>query len=239
MIIGSRSRNAAPTGSRWRYAILALAVMALVGAACGETAAGTEEPTVAALPESGDAAGEGATEDGAGGSGAGAASTPSDPPTDEEAEAAQLRYEQCLADQGVNLDEVFGNFEESDGEAVTFGIEVDDEADFESMMEDFDEANQLCEPILEEVFGSFELSPEQEAAFGDANAAFSECMAEAGFEIDAEAGANTFGFEIDTDNMEKLDAAMADCQQVMQDILEEQGIDFGSTDVVTGEGSDS
>ncbi len=216
---------------RLRAAIGLIAALGMLGAACGPTSAATDEPTVAAIDEP--SAPDGTEEP--------ADTNPDDPPSAEEVEAAQLRFDQCMADQGIDIDEMFGEGPDSgDGDAVE--IEVDEDADFEAMMAKLDEANRICQPILEEVFGSFELSPEDESAFADAQAAFSECMADAGFDIDTgDDGSMVFGFETSGDDIEAMESAMTECSSIMEKVLADQGVEFGipggSTDDEDGDDS--
>lgn len=93
-------------------------------------------------------------------------------------------YESCLEDEGIPP--ALFAFEEG-------GVDVDDpqaEADAEAAMEaleDIDpalleEAAEACAPLLENVAGIPDLTPEQEALMEDANAAFQECMTEQGID---------------------------------------------------------
>ena len=207
---------------RLRAAVGLLAALGLLGAACGPTSAAEDGPTVAALDEAD------ATTAASNSTAGSADANPDEPPTEEEAEAAQVRFDRCMADQGIDVDELFGEVTDSGGGAAV-EIEVDEEVDFEAMMAELDEANRICQPILEEVFGSFELSPEDESAFTDAQAAFSECMADAGFDIDTgDDGSMVFGFETDGDDIEPLESAMTECNKIMEQVLSDQGVDFGT-----------
>lgn len=200
---------------RRRFTAL-VAVSALALAACGST---DTDPTaaVADVP----AAGTETDADGGSGSGDGAddgADAGSDsggdrePPTQEEVEAASLAYEQCLDDAGVDIDFGSGGGEAIDGStdgeagngAVIDGGEFDDIDGLEAAFEE-------CEGILEDTFGSFEPSPEDEARLRDAEAAFANCMSERGFDFEEPGdGSGVIQFDESVDE-DALQEALDEC----------------------------
>lgn len=194
-------------------AIGSLLAIGLLASACGG-AATDDGPSVAALPadssESAAATDENSedTDD--------APVNPEDV-SDEDVEAAQFRYDQCMIDNGVDTQELFGDVE--DGGSVM--IEAGD--DFEAEFEAYEAANEECQPILEEVFGDFSFSPEQEAEFADIEAKFNQCMTDKGFPIssgDGDSAGGGIGFEIETesaDDFEELESAMDECDKVFEE----------------------
>ena len=187
-------------------AVGALLAIGLLASACGSTAT-DDGPEVAALPpESGESDAPAEDNDGP-------ASVDPEDVSEEDAEAAQFRYDQCMIDNGVDVEELFGDVE--DGGAVT--IEADD--DFEAQYEAYEAANEECEPILEEVFGDFSLSPEQEAEFADVQAKFNQCMSDSGFPITPSGDSGeAIGFEVDADgDFEELESAMDECNKIFED----------------------
>ncbi|MEM9610599.1 MAG: hypothetical protein AAGA99_24520 [Actinomycetota bacterium] len=191
--------------SRPRRRLVGAAVLAaaVVLGACGTGGSGDEEAsaaTIASLPgEDGDTA----DGDGDGGSGGDA-----DPPTDEEIEAAQIEFERCMADAGIDLS----------GPSDSASIEGGDDDEVQSFelgegesFEDLEAAMEQCDSILEDTFGSFEPSPEEQAELADAEAAFANCMTDAGFEISNEDGAIAIGSDGEDD--EAVEAALDDCSE--------------------------
>lgn len=183
-----------------------LLFITLFAAACGSAGETTSAPAVADI-----ATEEEPTESSSARSPSSSSERPE--PTEEEAEAAQLRYDRCLADEGVDVDTLFGDL---DGEqaGVIDATEIDD---FDAQFEAYEAANEACQPILEEVFGSFDLSPEEEAEFADAEAKFNQCMTDKGFAVDGNA------ISTDVDDFEALDSAADECGSV----FEGSGIEFG------------
>jgi hypothetical protein len=132
------------------------------------------------------------------------------------AEEANVAFEQCLADNGV--DNAFGGSggESIDGEEdgpQTMRLDFDSEEEAEA----FNEALDECNEIFEDAFGEFELSPEQEAEFADAEAAFNQCMAEQGFEM------SDGGFEVE--DIDDLDATTDQCDEIFEDLNDSIGED--------------
>ena len=110
------------------------------------------------------------------------AEAPDDP------ELAYALYDDCMAEQGFDFSTSFGG----DGEDGAIDIqeseiELDDpqaqQLDFEDFDEAFDEANAACEQHLANIDSGFDLDPEQQALFEDAQLEWAACMRDAGFDI--------------------------------------------------------
>lgn len=210
------------TIARGRKRLLAaLAAVALLGAACG---AGDDEagPAVADLPAAGGDSAVDATDDGD--------SESDGPSTEMSPEEAELAFEQCMDEQGVDLGigASEGEAIETDGDdgATQGAVALGSEEDFEK----FESAMQACNSILDAAFGDFELSPEEEAAMKDAEAAFAQCMDEQGFpqsagdddvqvdEAGDDSGGAVFSFDFDEDqDPDAIEAAFEVCDQVFED----------------------
>ena len=182
----------------------------LVLSACGSTAASdaaNEESettaTVASLPEQ--TSTEEATAD--------EASSAEDSELVDEsveeltAEEAQLKFEQCLLDAGI--DSPFAGTEgesigaSEDGAGIAFEL---DEEDFEAF--------EKCNEILSESFGEFTPSPEQEAIIQDAQLEFDQCMTDKGFDVSGGAS-----FELGEGvSIDDLQVASDECSSVF-DVL--------------------
>ena len=123
---------------------------------------------------------------------------------DVDPEIAMAEYEQCLADNGIDL---ASSGEDGDAFAMEFEVEPGDE---DLVMEDFEAAAAECDSILEDAFGEFELSPEEEAEMADQMLEMQRCLAEKGIDIETDDGNAAFqiGGDLDFDEME---AAMDEC----------------------------
>ncbi len=183
------NRASSPKPGRLAAAIAALALMV---SACG-TETATEEPSVAALDADSETS---SGQDTTGPDG----NQDSDPPTDTEIEQAELQFQQCLEDNGISTGgapgeaggEVVAGSDDSGSQAMVQEFEVGD--DFEAAEAAFAE----CDRFLEDVYGAYTPSPEEEAAFQHAEAAFETCMSNNGIEIDtsgAEGAAISFKVE--------------------------------------------
>ncbi len=88
-------------------------------------------------------------------------------------EEAMLEFTECMRDHGVDLPDP-----ETDGSgrgAIVLQNEGDDE--------DFQEAQEACQPIMDEAMGEIEIDPEREAEMREELLAFSECMREHGIDM--------------------------------------------------------
>jgi hypothetical protein len=197
-------------------ALCLAAALSLTAAACGADADETSSSGVATLAESPDGAGS-ASADGADGSAADSSlikavdgvEAPEDP------EEAFRLYEQCLANAGF-ADEGTIGLAEAGGASVEVDAETS-EGDPQLADDDFDvdaweEANSDCEPHLANALKGLELSPEQEAAFDDANLLYVRCMQDAGFDMSIDSdGFVDFINDGENVDFEAYDTADAEC----------------------------
>lgn len=118
----------------------------------------------------------------------------------ENPEDAFALFGQCMTDAGFD----FGDTAGASGLiqiAPNAAVSGDDDAnpqDQSGSFEDFDpeafdEANEACEGHLANVDSGFDMTPEQQAAFEDAQLEMSECMEEQGFAIPELASAGDGG----------------------------------------------
>lgn len=117
-------------------------------------------------------------------------------------EEAMRLYSECMRDQGIDMPDP------TSGGGV---IEISgDGGDFEAM----DAAAAVCEPILEDAFGEFEMSPEQQAEMLDQELAFAQCMRDNGVDWPDPSGDLSGGVAIqlpDDIDPDSLNAAMSAC----------------------------
>ena len=162
----------------------------------------------------------------------------------ENPEDAFALYDECLQDAGFGGGFVVGADDATSGaisvEEFDLGdaVEVDpqnvgiEDLDFE----EFDEAMRACEGHLANVDGGFDLSPEEQAAFDDAQLEWADCMEEQGVElpdIDTNGG---FAIQVEVDgdaidpatgqpdfeaadfDFETFEAAASQCDQVFEEL---------------------
>lgn len=190
---------------RSRFASL-LVGSALLFAACGG-AVEADEPTVAALP---DAAESAAAPDNDGSD----VETGEPSVSDMTPEEAGLAFSQCLEERGIDDPfaagggEVIGDDEDGPQTGI---VSFDSDADFEA----FEQAQEECGKLLGDAFGDFNPSPEQEAAFKDAELKFNQCMTDLGFEMSGGA------IEIEDGGFEKLEEATKECDSVFEELNEQ------------------
>lgn len=125
-------------------------------------------------------------------------------PTEADFEEAQLAFESCMSDAGFEMD--FGG---GDGEVVSAEVGTAGSGDDPIGGDGFLEAMEDCDEAFDGLGGSFDPSPEQEAEMRDAETAFANCMADAGFEIETNGG--VMAFETGGDDFEAMDEAMQEC----------------------------
>lgn len=192
---------------------------ALIVAACGGAADTTEEPSVAALPETTESA-DGTEDKGGTNSNTGDENDETNGTTsDMTPEEAQLAFSQCLEEQGI--EDPFSN---GDGETIdgaeggqSAGIAFESDADFE----EFEAAMDECSDLLGDAFGEFEPTPEQEAQLADAELKFNQCMSDKGFTVRADGA-----LEFEGDDFEALEAAASECDDAFDafnESLDEDG----------------
>ena len=99
-------------------------------------------------------------------------STDPRPPVDPD--EAMLAYTECMREHGVDLPDPRPT---GDGRDAVVAVEVDPSSD------EFREAQEACEPIMEEAMGDLEIDPEREAEMREELLAFTECMREQGVDM--------------------------------------------------------
>lgn len=132
-------------------------------------------------------------------------------------------YDECMADAGFDFGATFF----SDGDSEDGGIIVDDVtlddsdpqtqnfADPEAFDEEFTAADEECQKHLANIDNQFDLDPEQQAQFEDAEIAWAECMRDKGIAIpDVDTGGDgiaiQIGPEIDPDDPQSSELDDAD-----------------------------
>jgi hypothetical protein len=167
---------------------LALGAAASLGAvACSGSASSTTETTsdpsrVATLTDA-DSTSDAEDE---GGDGAGTTDSAEAP---DDLELALALYDECMAEFGFAFETSVAGEGDGDGLAVEEQtLELDDpQAQGFDSPEDFDdsfnEANSTCEKHLVNVDSGFDLDPEQQARFEDAQLEWASCMREQGIDI--------------------------------------------------------
>lgn len=120
-----------------------------------------------------------------------------------DAELAMAQFESCMSDAGIDIGAVGadGGFTESFESDTDASSETANNTDIEAAMDE-------CNSILEDAFGEFDLSPEQQAELEDSNLELSRCLADAGFDVDLSGGSFALDESID---FEEFEAAMATC----------------------------
>ena len=197
-----------------RWLIAPVTAIALTAAACGSTGTATDAPELASIEEAAATTSTASTDDGA---------APADDSPDDEPEAsADDSADNAEPAAPVDPDQAFAEFEACMAEyGVTVAIggpggasvdELDPTGDqpFENITpEDIEAADAACQPILDNAFGSFDLSPEQEAEQADAMLEMQQCLSAAGFDIDMTGNAFQLSSDIDFDEFDKAMNACA------------------------------
>lgn len=99
---------------------------------------------------------------------------------------AMLDYTQCMRDEGIDMpDPEFSSTGASGGAIAIAGDDSGDEGgpmiDFDS--EEFQAAEEVCRPIMDEAIGSIEIDPEQQAEMREQMLEYAECMREQGVDF--------------------------------------------------------
>lgn len=204
---------------RFRTGAIAVAMVLAAGCAAGDgddDAGAAELPTLQSGASDDEAADESTSEsDDSGGGGARGSDEEVDP------EIAMAEYEQCMEEQGVSMSLAV---EGGDGASIET-LETDADANDDSLelsgegldLEEFEAAAEACDPILEDAFGSFEMTPEQEAEMADQMLELEKCLADEGFDIDM-SGGNSFQIGGDDMDFEAFEEAMQTCGNDIQTI---------------------
>jgi len=197
-----------------------IAVLSLTATACGGSQASEPSSEVASIGDDGsttDSTPDG-TADGSGGD----VDAPSDP-----AEAGAL-FDACMEDQGIEQAAPTGDGLDVADNAV--GDEVDPQSGASFSDEELDAAVEKCEFHLANVDDQLEMSPEQEAALADAEAAFNACMSDLGIDLGDTGDDGGISVEMeaadpqDDANAEKFEAfqeASNQCAGVFDDIFDD------------------
>lgn len=110
---------------------------------------------------------------------------------------AMADFEACMADLGIDIGSPGGSG------TMTQEFEMESDGDGQPLdPESMDEAIAECDAILEDAFGSFELSPEEEAEEADSMLALQKCLAESGFDIQMDGGSFQLDENVDFDEFE-------------------------------------
>jgi len=212
-----------------------LAVLALFASACGGSgSAGAADDGVATIAD--DTADETSTdtqttED---------AGDTEDPNAPTDPEDAFALFDECMADAGFDFGGSLISGDDAGGAITITGDDGGTEGDPQSGVvslddfdpEEFEEANSACEVHLANLDMDFDLSPEEQARFDDAELEFSKCMEEMGIELpefEGGSGIVIAGPEIGDDpqsgtpsfddvDFEELDAAFAECGKIFEEL---------------------
>jgi hypothetical protein len=145
--------------------------------------------------------------------------SPADP------EEAMLEYTQCMRDQGIDLPDPV-RVESADGGRTEGGViainadAADDGAGIDPRSDEFNEAQEACGSIMDDVIGDIEIDPEQEAEMRERLLDYAECMREQGIDYPDpvfEDGRVTVGVgPVDMD-MDEFEQANEACREIMGD----------------------
>jgi hypothetical protein len=158
------------TNSR-RGATAAVAVVLAAGllAACGGSG-GAESPEVASLDD-GTTTTDSSNSDG----------TDNSEASPEDREQALLDYAECMRDHGIDMPDP--QISSEDGGGILIQQEGDG-ADMNPESEEFQQADEACQPILEEAMGDMEIDPEQQAEMREQLLEFAQCMRDHGIDME-------------------------------------------------------
>jgi hypothetical protein len=110
-----------------------------------------------------------------------------DEPSDADREEALLEYAQCMRDNGIDMpDPQMG---EDGGVAIAIGEERDEgegppsSDEMAAMEEEMAAAEEECGHIMEDVMGTIEIDPEQQAEMREQMLEFAQCMRDHGIDF--------------------------------------------------------
>lgn len=194
-----------------------IAAFALFGAACGSSGSSPDgqvaslsdeksETTTAdnqAVPADGEEGGDANEEPAEGGTSNGEISQ-------EDVNLAFAEYEACMEENGAGgvVGGVMGFGDGGGAEVPDGGTDNGDPNAAAVSREDFEAADEACNPILDRAFGSFDLNPEQEAELADDMLAVQRCLADKGIEVEMSGNSISVTGDID---MEEMNEAMEEC----------------------------
>lgn len=113
------------------------------------------------------------------------------PGAETDPQLALADYEKCMKDHGVNIQSSASG---QGGNAVDGGATDTVLNEDQPSPDDFDAADEACEPFLESANQAIDVTPEQQAALNDYMAEIENCMQDKGFDIPmGGAGGNAVG----------------------------------------------
>lgn len=222
-----------------RFIAALLAAAGLMLAACGGGDSPATDSGVASLADTAEpAAGSDADAQGAD-------VEADEPAAPEDAELAFAAYDDCMADAGFDFGSSLATGD-ADGEGaivqefdVTEGDPQSGGFDALDFGEEFEAADEECAKHLEGLDLSFDLSPEDEAAFEDAQIEWAACMRERGIEVpDFDGGSGGVviiggpedegdpqggGFSLDDLDIEAFEEANEECNSAFAELEERFG----------------
>jgi hypothetical protein len=149
-------------------AMVAAVVAAGLLGACGGSG-GAESPEVASLDE-GTATTDTSNSDG----------TDNSAVTQEDREQALLDYAECMRDHGIDMPDPKISSDEGGG----ILIEQEEGADIDPESDEFQQADEACQPILDDAMGDIEVDPEQQAEMREQLLEFAQCMRDHGIDME-------------------------------------------------------
>jgi hypothetical protein len=95
-------------------------------------------------------------------------------------EQALLDYAECMRDHGIDMPDPQISSEDGGGILIEQegGAEMDPESD------EFQQADEACQPILEDAMGDIEVDPEQQAEMQEQMLEFAQCMRDHGIDME-------------------------------------------------------
>jgi hypothetical protein len=102
------------------------------------------------------------------------------PMNDPEMQDAMLEYAECMREHGVDMPDP--EFSDDGGVRISAGP-ADGEPGSGPSEEEFEAADEACQPIIEDVMPDTEIDPEQQAEMQDHLVEVAECMREKGYDM--------------------------------------------------------
>jgi len=153
---------------RGTTAAVAVVLAAGLLAGCGGNG-GAQSPDVASLDDGS------TTTDTANGDG-----TDNSAASQEDRGQALLDYAECMRDHGIDMPDPKISSDEGGG----ILIEQEEGADMDPESDEFQRANEACQPILDDAMGEIEVDPEQQAQMREQLLAFAQCMRDHGIDME-------------------------------------------------------
>ncbi len=98
----------------------------------------------------------------------------------EDREQALLDYAQCMRDHGIDMPDPKISSEEGGG----ILIEQEGDAEMDPESDEFQQADEACQPILEDAMGDIGADPERQAEMREQLLEFAECMRDHGIDME-------------------------------------------------------